>query len=79
MNRSAFIVVAVAVLIILALSWAHGQEAPKRPTAGDLQVQLLEQEVRNYRNSVAQLAEANQKLQDQLTEVQKKCPAEPAK
>ncbi len=72
---AAVIALDVAMIAIIA---ARGEE-PRRPTASELNQQLLENEARNYRQAVAQLSEANQKLQDQLVEAQKKCAPEPQK
>lgn len=72
--RAYFIAAVVVIdIVMIAVIAARGEE-PRRPTALELNQQLLENEVRNYRQAVATLSEANQKLQDQLAEAQKKCP-----
>ena len=71
--RALFIAAIIALDVgLVAVIAARGEE-PRRPTAAELNQQLLENELRNYRQAVAQLSEQNQKLQDQLAEAQKKC------
>ncbi len=77
--RTYFIAAIIALDVAMIATIAARGEEPRRPTALDLNQQLLESEVRNYRQAVAQLSEANQKLQDQLVEAQKKCSPETQK
>lgn len=68
--------ISVAAAMMLGLSPAYAQDQPQRPTAAQVNMQLLENDLRNYRSAAAQLSEQNQKLQDELAELNKKCPAE---
>ena len=68
------VVAAVAMNITLLAIAVHGQEQPRRPSAAELNLQLLTSDLANYRNAAAQLSEKNQQLQDQLDEMKKRCP-----
>jgi hypothetical protein len=52
----------------------YSQEQPRRPTAAELNLQLLNSDLANYRNAAAQLSEKNQQLQDQIDNLTKRCP-----
>jgi hypothetical protein len=68
------VVTAVAMNVVLLAVVVHGQEQPRRPTAAELNLQLLNGDLANYRSAAAQLSEKNQQLQDQLDEMKKRCP-----